>query len=67
MTDAISNTSPLVYLHRAGVLDWLPRLNGEERGFGELLSSIIGRLRESGMWMSDDLYRRVLALAGEDA
>jgi predicted nucleic acid-binding protein len=26
MNEAISNTSPLVYLHRIDALDWLPRL-----------------------------------------
>lgn len=26
MPDAISNTSPLVYLHRIGVIEWLPQL-----------------------------------------
>jgi predicted nucleic acid-binding protein len=26
MSKAISNTSPLLYLHRIGVLNWLPRL-----------------------------------------
>ena len=26
MPDAISNTSPLLYLHRIGAIDWLPRL-----------------------------------------
>ena len=26
MADAISNTSPLLYLHRVGVLEWLPQL-----------------------------------------
>ena len=26
MPDAISNTSPLLYLHRIGALEWLPRL-----------------------------------------
>ena len=29
MPKAISNTSPLLYLHQIGVLDWLPRLFGE--------------------------------------
>ena len=29
MSDAISNTSPLLYLHRGGALEWLPRLFGE--------------------------------------
>ena len=28
MADAIFTTSPLVYLHRIGALDWLPRLFG---------------------------------------
>lgn len=26
MAEAISNTSPLFYLHQIGTLDWLPRL-----------------------------------------
>ena len=29
MPDAVSNTSPLLYLHRVGVLDWLPEMFGE--------------------------------------
>ena len=29
MSEAISNTSPLLYLYRVGVLDWLPRLFNE--------------------------------------
>lgn len=29
MPEAISNTSPLLYLHQIGVLDWLPSLFGE--------------------------------------
>ncbi len=26
MAEAISNTSPLFYLHQVGALEWLPRL-----------------------------------------
>ena len=29
MPDAISNTSPLLYLYRGGVLEWLPELFNE--------------------------------------
>jgi len=29
LPDAITNTSPLLYLHRIGVLDWLPNLFSE--------------------------------------
>ncbi len=29
MPKAISNTSPLLYLYRVGVLDWLPKLFDE--------------------------------------
>ncbi|MFQ5856668.1 MAG: hypothetical protein ACE5LU_13610 [Anaerolineae bacterium] len=29
MPDAISNTSPLLYLYRIGVLEWLPELFNE--------------------------------------
>ncbi len=26
MPDAISNTSPLLYLYRIGIIEWMPRL-----------------------------------------
>ena len=29
MAEAISNTSPLLYLYRTGILEWLPKLFGE--------------------------------------
>ncbi len=29
MLKAISNTSPLLYLHRGGILEWLPQLFNE--------------------------------------
>lgn len=31
MPEAVSNTSPLLYLHRIGALEWLPRLFNEIR------------------------------------
>lgn len=52
MPDAISNTSPLLYLHRIDALGWLPDL-------------FLGALSSSGMWISSDVRRRVLLLAGE--
>lgn len=29
MPEAISNTSPLLYLYRSGLLEWLPALFGQ--------------------------------------
>ena len=42
MTKAISNTSPLLYLHRIGKLDWLPEI------FTEIIvpSAVVEELRE---------------------
>lgn len=42
MPDAITNTSPLLYLYRAGVIDWLPKL------FGEIWTSqaVVAELRD---------------------
>jgi predicted nucleic acid-binding protein len=42
MPDAITNTSPLLYLHRVGALEWLRRL------FGEVWvpAAVVGELRE---------------------
>ena len=160
MSEAISNTSPLLYLHRAGILDWLselfvatlvptavvnelkdgrsrgydvPSLNeypwiriveplaspvewfaldlgpgelaaisvalenpapllllndalarrlaqaaglrvwgtlrvlleAKHRGVAESIGSLLPRLRKAGMWISEDVQRRVLMLAGE--
>ncbi len=162
MPEAISNTSPLLYLYRIGVLNWLPKLFGEiwtpgavvlelkegqrrgydvpnpgdyswlrvvdprstpsewltlDLGMGELatlalalenpdrvvllddalarrtakaaglkvrgtlrvlleaksqgltesVGPLVSRLEESGMWLSDDIRHRILALAGEKA
>lgn len=53
MAEIVSNTSPLLYLYRIQVLDWLPVLGGEVW------------LENTGMWMSDAIRNRVLALAGE--
>ncbi len=127
MVDAISNTSPLLYLYRIGVVEWLPELfdevwtpravvaelqEGRQRGYdvpdledygwlqivgprsvpsewlslglgrGELesmalalenpkrivllIEPLITRLEDSGMWISGDIRRRILALAGEE-
>ena len=63
MSKAISNTSPLLYLHRIGVLNWLPRL------FTEIWipkALCVNHLEDVGMWISDEIRERVLILAGEE-
>ena len=59
MPKAISNTSPLLYLYRVGAVDWLPKL------FDDKLEPMVNRLHEAGMWVSADVKRRILKLAGE--
>jgi len=99
MAEAISNTSPLLYLYRTGILEWLPKLFGEGRvillddalarriaqaaglevwgtlrvlleaksqGLTESIEPLVNRLEEAGMWISDSIRQRVLALAGEE-
>lgn len=78
MTEVISDTSPVLYLHRIGKLDWLRELfsavlipeavseelrEGRRRGYDV---PHLDRL-ESGMWISESLRRRVLALAEEES
>lgn len=53
----ISNTSPLLYFHR---------MEAKSRGLSQRVSDHVDRLESTGMWMSDEIRRRVLALAGED-
>jgi len=62
MPGAITNTSPLLYLGRIGGLDWLQEI------FDTVWapSVVIAELAASGMWISPEIRRRILVLAGED-
>lgn len=40
-------------------------LEGKSHGFVEEIAPLLGQLKEAGMWLSDDISRRILALAGE--
>jgi predicted nucleic acid-binding protein len=40
-------------------------LEGKRRGIISEMASVIDDLRNSGMWISDDIRQRILALAGE--
>ncbi|MDY7080405.1 MAG: DUF3368 domain-containing protein [Chloroflexota bacterium] len=40
-------------------------LEGKSEGLTERIEPLIGRLKKSGMWISDGVQQRVLALAGE--
>lgn len=41
MLTAISNTSPLLYLHRVGAIDWLPKLFSEVWAPGTVLEELL--------------------------
>ena len=62
MTRAIADTSVLLYLYRVESLNFLTLL------FEEVWvpnAPLIDRLMTVGMWFSEDLRQRILALAGE--
>jgi hypothetical protein len=40
-------------------------LEAKSRGLTESVKPVVKRLAEAGMWISDDIQRRILALAGE--
>lgn len=40
-------------------------LEAKSHGFVEGIAPLLGQLKEAGMWFSDDIARRILALAGE--
>ena len=40
-------------------------LEGKSHGLVERIAPLLGQLKEAGMWLSDDIARRILALAGE--
>jgi predicted nucleic acid-binding protein len=63
MPDAITNTSPLVYLHRIQTLEWLPALF--EEIWTERIEPLVQRLVDAGLWVSSEIRRRILDLAGE--
>jgi predicted nucleic acid-binding protein len=41
-------------------------LEAKSEGLIERIEPLIGRLKKSGMWISNDIQQRVLALAGEE-
>jgi len=40
-------------------------LEAKSQGLTESIEPLVNRLENSGMWISDDIRQRVLALAGE--
>jgi len=62
MPGAITNTSPLLYLGGIGGLDWLREIFDTVWG----PTAVIAELDASGMWISPEIRRRILVLAGED-
>jgi hypothetical protein len=55
MPNAVSNTSPLLYLYRIELSEWIPLK----------IAPLVDRLRDTGMWISDEIQQRILVLAGE--
>ena len=40
-------------------------LEAKSQGMVESIAPLVNRLQDTGMWISDEIRRRVLALAGE--
>jgi len=40
-------------------------LEAKSRGLAEKVEPLVNRLADTGMWISDDIRHRILALAGE--
>lgn len=54
--------------HAAGLQVWgtlRVLIEAKSRGWVEGIAPLVTRLADSGMWISDDVRRRILALAGE--
>lgn len=41
-------------------------LEGKSQGLTETIKPLVGKLEDAGIWISNDIRRRVLALAGEE-
>lgn len=77
MAVALENTERIVILddalarriaQAAGITVWgtlKVLLEAKAQGMTESIQPNVDRLRESGMWISDEIYQRVLVLAGE--
>ena len=83
MADAITNTSPLIYLDRILILDdGLARrtaraanldvwgtlrvlLEAKSNGLTNRIAPLVDQLSRAGLWFSEEIRRRILALADE--
>ncbi len=61
MPDVVSNTTPLLYLHQLGCLDFLP----QQSGLIAALRPYLDQLDKSGFYLGAHVRARILSLAGE--
>ncbi len=73
MPKVVSNSSPLIQLAKIGQLNLLKHffneigvlIRAKDEGKIASLGEILEKLKETGFWISDDLYTKILREGGE--
>lgn len=60
MPKVVSNSSPLIHLAKIGIL-----IRARDAGKIDSLKGELEKLKETGFWLSEDLYTKILREGGE--